>query len=121
MSRWRVVEVTVDDGCFGYTAPPIEEVMADNLDRNQAKAICRHYDKELVKIGGYAQEITSYSVQVLNDEGDWEDCSTYWMYQEGAEFDAWVERKTGHNADNLLCSAGPDKTWHQIIKEAIGR
>lgn len=83
MSRFKVTRIWYDDGAFGYTAPPIEEVIRDWLTRAEAKAIYRHY----IKKHRY-DENCGISVRSIYD-GEWYDCSQYWTNREMEEKENW--------------------------------
>lgn len=86
--RFRVIRTWYDDGAFGYTAPPVEEVIADWLTRAEAKVIFKHYEKK--RYDEYCR--VSISVEVMFD-GNWENCSDGWIYTGIAEQEDWFDRK----------------------------
>lgn len=85
--RWRVLKVFHDDGAFGYTAPPIEEVVKDWLTRAEAKSIYRHLSKKY-----WYNEWISIELEVMYD-GNWENVSQPWSYREVTEQEEWFERR----------------------------
>lgn len=87
--RFRVTRTLYDDGAFGYTAPPVEEVIRDWLTRAEAKAIYRYYEKKYRYDGN-----CDLSVESFSDCGDeWHDCSQYWAYRQMEEQEDWFEAK----------------------------
>ena len=67
--RFRVTITWYDDGAFGYTAPPEQEVLRDWLTRAEAKAIYRHY---LMKF--WYDDTCEVAVESMYD-GEWNNCS----------------------------------------------
>ena len=90
-NRVKVVKVTWDTGCFGYTAPPSESVLADWLDVPQAKAIYRHCIREWMNNQNNVCD-EEYFVLRMTD-GGWEDLSAKWACREMDEFERWCDRK----------------------------
>lgn len=87
MSRYRVTKVHFDDGAFGYTAPPSEEVIADWLDRAEAKSILRHFESKY-----WYDEWTTIYLEVMYD-GEWSDVSQGWCYRQLEEQENWFNEK----------------------------
>lgn len=85
--RFRVTLTWYDDGAFGYTAPPEQEVLRDWLTRAEAKAIYRHY---LMKF--LYDDTCEVAVESMYD-GEWNNCSQYWAYREMEEKELWFESK----------------------------
>lgn len=85
--RFRVVRTWYDDGAFGYTAPPTEEVIRDWLDRAEAKAIYRHYVKK-----HWYDANCQITVEEMTEYG-WSNCSDYWIYTGLEEQELWFDRK----------------------------
>ena len=85
--RFRVIIEWHDDGAFGYTAPPVEEVIRDWLTRAEAKAIYRHYEKKF-----WYEENCTVSVEVMYD-GYWHNCSQSWTYREIEEQEFWFDKR----------------------------
>ena len=85
--RYRVIITWHDDGAFGYTAPPIEEVIRDWLTRAEAKAIYRHYVKK-----HWYDENCEVSVETVFD-GEWCNCSQSWAYREMEEQELWFDER----------------------------
>lgn len=85
--RFRVTITWYDDGGFGYTAPPAEEVIRDWLTRAEAKKIYRHYEKKF-----WYDENRSVSVEVMYD-GYWHNCSQSWAYREMEEEEHWFDER----------------------------
>ena len=85
--RYRVTRIFFDDGAFGYTASPTEEVLADWLDRAEAKAIYRHYVNKY-----WHNEEWVIELEVLYD-GYWENVSQSWEYREFEEQEKWFDEK----------------------------
>lgn len=85
--RFRVTITWYNDGAFGYTAPPVQDVIRDWLTRAEAKAIYRHYVKKY-----WYNEYCEVSVENMYD-GEWNNCSQYWAYREMEEKEFWFESK----------------------------
>lgn len=88
--RYRIVRVVTDDGAFGYTAPPTEEVIHDYLTRAQAKVIWKHYCEKYP--WNYLERV-SFEIEVLTDEGWWENISQAWILRAAVEQEDDFEEK----------------------------
>lgn len=86
--RFRVVMMHHDDGAFGYTAPPVEEVIGDWLTRAEAKAIYRHYSVRRL----WEEDNCTIAVESMTEDG-WHNCSDYWAYRELEEQERWFDEK----------------------------
>ena len=90
--------MTYDDDGFGYVAPSTVTLVADWLDRSEAKAVYRHYDgrkarRALLREGRlYELENVSYVVEAMYD-GEWRDITSSWGYQELEGIEDWCDRK----------------------------
>lgn len=93
---FEVVRVIVDDGCFGYTAPPVYETVAKDVDIATAKSICRNLWKRLSRYGKEVNELVIYEWkdgECLSTSMDWgytqEEKRAAWFKQMGWDYMAW--------------------------------
>lgn len=94
---YRVFRIDVDNGCFGYTAPPVEKLIIETADLAVAKKVYRHYSDEnfkLIKAGNVWAEFIGYRLESVGDE--YCDISQDWGYTEYEKMQEWFEAK-GYN------------------------